>query len=566
MQMRRVEVLSGEWAIREHGGRKWIPGKVPGNLCSNLFQGGVLEDPRMPDNLPKTYWVNDSRWDWIKRFSIDLENNNLWVLVFRGIKGRATVRVNGVPVRRRCGISDITHLIQEDNELVVSFQKKSEKRQLNLDGIIDNVFLIGSEDVMITLMFTYAYESNGLWHIHVELEIYSVKEMVTDCLITVQRAHEVRTETITLDLHRGFNRVTREIPLPYVELWEPWDLGEQVIYSVRVSVVDDGTELDSTTEFVGFRRVEWTGWRLQINGKDEFIRGAEWSPPDLFLGEVDEQKYLRMLSLALNSNINLLMLSTREKEDFYTICDNLGIMVWHATSRLTTKRSLAHPSVIILPESGESHTGTHIISDRPFMRNIEFVQGARSVPGFVVTRRRFTRMISSEKDLRELVVTTQISQALDAQKNIEAMRLKKGQIGGIVFQKFNDAEPCISESLIDFFGGTKLAYYKLKQSYNIVIACMKMENAEDGSLKGSLWVINDLNVDFRKTTVQVFLAKKGEEIELFNEVVDIPKNGLFHVGDVRIPKVRKGAIVRTRITSKGYILGENNYDLGFIKK
>ena len=464
-------------------------------------------------------------------------------------------------------MADVTHLIKSRNELVVSFPRKRERRQLNRDGIIDHVFLIGSEDVMIVLMFTYAYESNGLWHVHIDLEIYSVREIATDCVITIQRMKDVRAEDIKLELKKGLNTLSRDVPIPSLEYWEPWDVGEQVMYSVKATVVEDGVELDTATDFVGFRRVEWSGNRILINGKEEFVRGVEWAPLDLFLGEVEEQKYLKMLSHALNSNINTLVVPFREKEDFYMICDNLGIMVWQSGGQVATRRLLVHPSVVVLPSKPKESTGTHIVSDRMFMRNIEFIRNERSVPGFVVTHKRFGEMVSSGRsDPRELVVSTQLLQARGLQREVEENRLRKGRIAGIVLQRFNDAEPCVSESLVDFFGGTKLAYHKLKQAYNMFVAYLKMKRMKDGSMQGSVWVVNDLGVEFKGTTLQVLLAKKGEEIEVFNTVMDVPKNSVTHAGDMRIPRLAKGAIVKTRLVSKGIILGENNYDLGSITK
>jgi hypothetical protein len=458
-------------------------------------------------------------------------------------------------------------LIREKNELIVSFPRKRERRQLNRDGIIDHVFLIGSEDVMVVLMFTYAYESNGLWHVHIDLEVYSVREMATDCIITIQRMHDVRAETVKLELKKGLNKLSRDIPIPYLDYWEPWDMGDQVMYTVKATIVEDSVELDSATDFVGFRRVEWSGNRILVNGKDEFVRGAEWAPLDLFLGEVEERKYLKMLSFALESNINMLMVPFREREDFYTLCDNLGIMVWQSEGPVAARRLLVHPSVVILPSQPKECTGTHIVSDRVFMRSMEFVRSERSVPGFVVTHEKFADMITSnEPNPKELVVVTQLEQARAVQKAIEDIRLRKGRIAGIILHRFNDAEPCVSESLIDFFGGTKLAYHKLRQTYNLSVAYLVLKRVRDGSLRGSLWVVNDLSMEFKNTVLQVLLSKKGDETEVFSRLMDVPKNSVVHAGDVKIPRTEKGAIVRTRLASKGYILGENNYDLGSITK
>lgn len=564
--MRTIQVLSGEWALRRGGDSSWISAQVPGNLCPILFHHGMVKDPWAPGSAAQISWVNRSAWEWVKRFTLDMHDRNLWRLIVKGIQGRPTIHLNGVRVRMRSGMGDVSHLISEENELRVCFPRKRDVKRLNRDGITDDVFLVGSRDVMIDLMFVYCHESGGLWNVHVDLDIYSVRRMSCDCILTIHRRTEARTETLRLDLVRGHNRVQRVVPLPFVEYWYPWDMGDQVIYAVSASVVEDGVELDTSSEFVGFRRVEWSGNRMLVNGVEEFMRGAEWAPLDLFSGEVDERRVLNMLMMALNSNVNTLMLDFREKEVFYTLCDHLGMSVWQARRGRPIRRLLTHPSVVILGERSREFPGTHILADRVFMRNVEFVRGGRSIPGFMA-RRRFAELLSDLKVNGKSgtnIMRSQMRQARVIQAEVEGVRMRKGRVSGVVIQRFNDAEPCVSESLIDYFGRAKLAYHKLCQTYNLLVAYLRFTRSRQGGWGCSIWVVNDLDVVFEGSSVQVLVSRRGKEDELFSRLMDIQKKSIVHVGDIADLPFEKGAVIRTRISSKGYILAENNYDLASV--
>jgi beta-mannosidase len=72
-------------------------------------------------------------------------------------------------------------------------------------------------------------------------------------------------------------------------------------------------------------------WTLVINGHPEFIRGANWVPADSIPARVTPQDYAALLEMARAANINLLRVwggGLKEKDEFYDLCDELGILVW----------------------------------------------------------------------------------------------------------------------------------------------------------------------------------------------------------------------------------------------
>jgi beta-mannosidase len=127
-----------------------------------------------------------------------------------------------------------------------------------------------------------------------------------------------------------------------VQPWHPNGNGEQRLYTVRLRLLAaDGTALDEETRTVGFRRIVWKPcagappdaepWLCEINGVDTFLQGVNWVPPRAVFADVTEEDYRVRLQLYQEMGCNVLRVwggSVLERESFYSLCDQLGIMVW----------------------------------------------------------------------------------------------------------------------------------------------------------------------------------------------------------------------------------------------
>ena len=68
-----------------------------------------------------------------------------------------------------------------------------------------------------------------------------------------------------------------------------------------------------------------------FNEKRIFIRGVNWVPISPFYGNVKRKDYLKYLKRFKEMNCNLLRVwggGILEKQDFYELCDEMGLMVW----------------------------------------------------------------------------------------------------------------------------------------------------------------------------------------------------------------------------------------------
>ena len=134
-------------------------------------------------------------------------------------------------------------------------------------------------------------------------------------------------------------------------LWWCRGQGEQALYTAAVELLDeDGRTVDMVEKRVGFRRVRLVGnmpypqeessfpstqspspATIELNGRRIFGKGSNWVPPEIFPGLMNEEVYRPLLIKAADANMNLLRCwggGLVNKERFFELCDELGLMVW----------------------------------------------------------------------------------------------------------------------------------------------------------------------------------------------------------------------------------------------
>ncbi|HYF47937.1 MAG TPA: glycoside hydrolase family 2 protein [Planctomycetota bacterium] len=145
--------------------------------------------------------------------------------------------------------------------------------------------------------------------------------------------------------------ISTTVTVPQPQLWWPRGHGEQPLYDLSVQVRttpapkkgDEGVWNDSTCASwkreIGLRQVKLntakdsigSQFTLEVNGKPVFCKGANWIPDDCFPHRVTKERYAQRLQQAVDSNMNMLRIwggGIFETETFYSLCDQLGIMVW----------------------------------------------------------------------------------------------------------------------------------------------------------------------------------------------------------------------------------------------
>lgn len=138
-----------------------------------------------------------------------------------------------------------------------------------------------------------------------------------------------------------FFRKSIEIDSP--KLWYPVGLGEPNLYRVILELYLDDHCCDCHDILTGIRtftaeptagiryRTNWQNYHFHINGTPFFLMGVNWASID-FLLDIDPEEYRWNLTLAKEAGIQLIRVwnggGIPESDIFYSLCDELGIMVW----------------------------------------------------------------------------------------------------------------------------------------------------------------------------------------------------------------------------------------------
>ncbi|WP_341975525.1 hypothetical protein LTA6_000148 [Microbacterium sp. LTA6] len=144
-----------------------------------------------------------------------------------------------------------------------------------------------------------------------------------------------------VDLRRGRQWVRHALDIRAPRLWWPSGLGDPALYALTIALEQSGAVRDRLSMSVGVREFEltrssaprtaehWLDWSPRINGVETSLRGMNWMPLDLLHLSVD--KYRHFLRLAQESGVQIVRVwggGLIETDEFYEICDELGLMVW----------------------------------------------------------------------------------------------------------------------------------------------------------------------------------------------------------------------------------------------
>lgn len=207
-------------------------------------------------------------------------------------------------------------------------------------GIWDDAALVQTRGVLITDVWVQGVP-DGRVKIKLDLDIAHVLDARVRFKVSGKN-FESEAQTFELPLSEAENGIySFSIQVVDPRVWNPWDRGAPNLYQMRVTVLDANGELDSCETTFGLRTIELeqnpgappdsAPWTFVVNGQPEFVRGANWVPVDAIPARVTRDDYAELLQLARDANINLLRVwggGLKEKNAFYALCDELGILVW----------------------------------------------------------------------------------------------------------------------------------------------------------------------------------------------------------------------------------------------
>ena len=174
-----------------------------------------------------------------------------------------------------------------------------------------------------------------------------------DVQSVVAGKYGITVPKITVPTGIGQTQVAVTGRIEHVGRWQPNGMGDANRYNLYLSLFAGEEDIVTTKPpEIGFRTVELVqepdavgtgkGFLFRINGVDTYIKGANWIPMDCFpsrkrwrtieegLAPIDDRLH-KLLKQAKDAGFNMLRVwggGVYESEDFYILCDRLGILVW----------------------------------------------------------------------------------------------------------------------------------------------------------------------------------------------------------------------------------------------
>ena len=363
--------LGGAWSFAMRGGEP-LPAAVPGCNYHDLLRLGRIEDPFYGMNEGKSAWVGESDFDYLRTFELtseDLAADRI-VLSCGMLDTICRIYINDLLVGegRNCHIGyafDITGKVRAgENTLRVEFDsparyaKAMAKRlrtppDINFRGrthirkpqchfgwdwgpCLPVSGIVG--DIALTL-YTGArllppeisqrhHNGNVTLQAKVKTEQFRPGAAIRLTLLSPEGEPIAQASGDVLE-HAIVNP----------ELWWPHDLGGQPLYTIRAEAIFDGEAVDIIEKSIGLRTITlnrgadaWgRNFQFVVNGVPIFAKGANYIPPDAIPDRATTEAKRTLLEQCVRANMNMVRVwggGYYETDEFYDICDRLGLLVW----------------------------------------------------------------------------------------------------------------------------------------------------------------------------------------------------------------------------------------------
>ena len=349
---------------------------VPGDVTATLYKNGLIIDPLFGMNSKSCTWIAESDWTYTVKFDMD-ENDlsfNRVNLCFDGVDTLSEITLNGVKVGETDNMFlayefDVKSLLKaKDNLLEVKILSVTKDNRQKNDG--KNYRSLFTQDRIFSRkaqchwgwdwspnlpgiglwLPVYIKVDDGIFIENVKIDTFTTGDVRFIVTLFNNGSHLFLNEDqeYSLSVSAGGKTVEHtvtsktqllNVKIDNPKLWWPNGYGEQNLYGFTVTLTKNGEVCSTSSGRFGIREitlcqnpleVNRSEFALVVNGRKIFCKGSNWVPNSTFTGEIPDCKYKRLLSIAKDGNINILRIwggGIYEKDIFYDLCDELGIMV-----------------------------------------------------------------------------------------------------------------------------------------------------------------------------------------------------------------------------------------------
>lgn len=351
----------------------WRNATVPGCVHRDLWRHRLIPDPFYGTNELDLQWIEEHDWEYATVFHMPAGYlaEKVIDLVCDGLDTVATVTINGRTVARtenmftgyrwnvrpllRPGVNRLCIRFDSALRYIRTHRLGHTSRECN--DPVGRCQVIRKQPCQFGWDWGPRFVTAGIWR-GLRLEAWSDNRL--ESVRVTQRHHA--NGSVTLQAFPEFvhaersvkcqhrlalgDRVIAEGPGPEVrieqpQLWWPNGQGAQPLYILTLEYTrSDGFPIGSWTGKLGLRTIvldrtpDPAGgehFRFVVNGRPIFAKGANWIPAHSFVAGLQRADYARDLSAAAEAHMNIVRVwggGIYESEDFYDLCDELGLLVW----------------------------------------------------------------------------------------------------------------------------------------------------------------------------------------------------------------------------------------------
>lgn len=376
--------------IEQDLGQKWtltgdtlaidLSVSVPSVVQENLFDAGLIPHPYLGVVEEELLWISDHPWTYTTHFNVDPKflKKDVVELVFEGIDTYASVTLNGKKLfdadnQFRIWKQEVKSLLKpKDNLLVVDFPRY-DSTQLALyeqhqPRLPEKYAVSRKAPYQHGWDWAPKYKNVGIWK-PVKLQAWSDARLENAYVVTetvnaeqarlalhldVDYAGSQEEELLVVEMFmNGMNTVCDEFIVPqgnthrvfWTEidnpiLWWPNDMGNQHLYECEIVLKNsEDVVLDKKQLLTGIKKVELVqepdekgfSFYFKVNGVPMYAKGANYVPEEMIETWINPDKTYSLIKMAQEAHFNMLRVwggGIYPSDDFFNICDSLGILVW----------------------------------------------------------------------------------------------------------------------------------------------------------------------------------------------------------------------------------------------
>ena len=350
--------LAGTWKlVKADDAKVSCPIAVPGGVHTALLKAGLMKDAFWGQNEKDMQWVGKSDWNISREFEVskDFLAKKEIVLRLEDCDCFCTVFVNGQKVgettdRFQRYTFDVKPFLKEGKNTIEGKFRSPENEADKRREAKGRAFPMSNIMWAKNQAFVRKAACHAGWDWGPAVQIIgfcgTTKLIATDGprVEYVYSTQEFSADfthctlTMTAELSDG-TKVEKKFEIDNPPLWWPNGAGEQKFYTAEFEAAGE-----KIVRRIGLRKVEVLNEKTVNNGKDElslvfrvngrrlFMKGANWIPCSAYENEQTPERYAQLIESARKAHMNMIRVwggGQYEKDCFYDLCDEKGILIWH---------------------------------------------------------------------------------------------------------------------------------------------------------------------------------------------------------------------------------------------